>query len=99
MNRHGFVTPALLLLTAAIGILATTVLAASARRIHEARANQARVQGREWCLGARALPPGTTLERGAWRIAVAADGTASAADARGTYRIAPDGREAWERRP
>lgn len=99
MTRHGFVTPALLLLTAAISILAVTVLAASARRINEARTNQGRVQGREWCLGARNLPPGTTIERGAWRISVAADGTALAVDARGTYRIGPDGAEGWERRP
>lgn len=99
MNRRAFIMPVLLLLVAAIGILATTILTAAARRGAEARAHQARVQGREWCLGARLLPAGSAFERGAWRIAVAADGRASAAGPLGTYHLAADGHEAWERRP
>lgn len=99
MNRRGFVLPALLLLVGAIGILSATILTAALRRGGEARAHQVRVQGREWCLGLRSLPPGTAIDRGAWRLVRSDDGAVSAAGPQGTYRIAADGRESWEKRP
>lgn len=99
MNRRAFILPTVLLAAAAIGMLAATILVGVAQRSQQARQHQARVQGREWCLGARALPPGTVLSSGPWRIAVDAQGAVSAADPRGTYRIAADGRESWERTP
>lgn len=99
MNRRGFILPVVLLLAGAIGLLATTILAGTAQRTHQARQHQARIQAREWCLGARALPPGSVLAVDGWRIVVDAQSSVSAADPRGTYRIAADGRETWERSP
>lgn len=99
MNRRGFILPTVLLAAGAIGLLATTILVGAAQRSQQARQHQARVQGREWCLGARMLPAGTVLAISTWRIVVGTDHEVRAADARGIYRIAADGRETWERSP
>ena len=93
--RRGFVFMQLLLAAGVAGILALVIVADTAQRARQARIHQVRVQGREWCLGARLLPPGTVVEEGAWRIAVAADRAVSAAGPLGTYRIAADGGESW----
>jgi hypothetical protein len=99
MSRRAFVLPTVLLAAGAIGLLAATILTSAAQRTHQSRQHQARIQGREWCLGARMLPSGTTLAVDGWRIVVGGQGAVSAADPRGTYRITADGREVWERSP
>ena len=99
MSRRGFILPSVLLLAGAIALLATTILVGTAQRSHQARQHQARIQGREWCLGAQALPSGTDMSIGVWRIVVDPQRGISASDARGTYRIAADGGESWERSP
>jgi hypothetical protein len=99
MSRRAFVLPTVLLAAGAIGLLATTILAGAAQRTQQSRQHQARIQGREWCLGARTLPPGTVLAIDGWRIMVGEQRVVSASDQRGTYRIAADGRESWERSP
>ncbi len=99
MNRRAFILPTVLLAAGAIGLLAVTILGGTAQRSQQARQHQVRIQAREWCLGARALPPGTILAIDGWRIAVDAQRAVSAADPRGTYRIAADGLETWERSP
>lgn len=99
MNRRAFVLPTVLLAAGAIGLLSATILAGAAQRTHLSRQHQARIQGREWCLGARSLPPGTILAVDSWRIVVGEQRAVSASDQRGTYRIAADGHEAWERSP
>lgn len=99
MSRRGFILPTVLFTAGAIGLLATTILAGAAQRTHQARQNLARIQAREWCLGAHALPPGTVLTVDGWHITVDAQRTVSAGDPRGIYHIAADMREGWERVP
>jgi len=98
MNRRAFVLPTVLLASGAIGLLVAAIAVGAAQRSYQARQHQARVQAREWCLGARLLPPGSVLTVDGWNLAVDAAGGASAGDVRGTYRIAHDGAESWERR-
>jgi hypothetical protein len=98
MRRRGFVLPVVLLLSGAVSLLAATIVVGATQRTHQVRQHQNRVQAREWCLGIRRLPPGTMLTVDGWRLVVDADGAVSAGDARGTWRIAADGVESWERR-
>jgi hypothetical protein len=98
MSRRAFVLPVVLLTSGAIGLLAATIVVGATQRAQQARQHQARVQAREWCLGARLLPPRSVVTVDGWSLAVDADGAASAGDVRGTWRIAADGAESWERR-
>ncbi len=98
-SRRGFVFPMLMLSAAAAGMLALAITVAAAQRAHAARAHQVRVQGREWCLGARQLPDGAVLVQGSWTITVADHHAVTAASALGTYRMAADGRESWSITP
>lgn len=97
--RHGFVLPVMLLSVGAAGMLVLVIIGSAASRAREARAHQARVQGREWCLGARALPVAGIITVGAWRVTVDATHTTSASGPLGTYRIAADGHESWSHTP
>lgn len=97
MRRRGFVLLSVLLTAGAAGLLATAIIAGAAQRTQQARRHQAQVQAREWCLGARLLPLGSDLRVDGWRLQRTADGAASAGDARGTWCIAGDGGETWER--
>jgi hypothetical protein len=54
----------------------------------------ARIQGREFALGARALAPGTYAV-GMWTITVAPDHAVAARGRAGVCAIAADGRETW----
>lgn len=99
MSRRGFVMPALLLAAGAAGLLTFTIVAGAAQRSRLATQHQARVQGREWCLGARVLPPGSACTVGSWRIVVDRRRDVSASDVRGTYRITAEGTESWSRTP
>lgn len=94
--RHGFVFPAIILTSAAAGVLVMAIIGSAAARAREARLHQARVQGREWCLGAQSLPA-SEFAIGAWRIRVDAAHATAAVGPLGTYRIAADGRETWVR--
>ena len=94
--RHGFVFPAVMLTAGAAGVLVLAIIGSAAARAREARQHQARVQGREWCLGAQSLPA-SEFAIGAWRISVDSTHATTAIGPLGTYRIAADGRESWVR--
>ena len=94
--RHGFVFPAVMLTAGAAGLLVLAIIGSAASRAREARLHQARVQGREWCLGAQALPA-SEFAIGAWRIRVESTHATTAVGPLGTYDIAADGRETWIR--
>lgn len=94
--RHGFVFPAVILTAGAAGVLVFAIIGGAAARARDARLHQARVQGREWCLGAHALPA-SEFSIGAWRIRVDATHATTAVGPLGTYTIAADGRETWTR--
>lgn len=98
-SRRGFLLPTLALAVSAAGLLAMIIFAGAADRLRQAGAHQARIQGREWCLGARSLPPGSSFTAGAWQVEVDAQGIATAHGPLGTYRIAANGDERWSRRP
>ena len=97
--RQGFVLPVMLLSVGAAGMLVLVIIGSAASRAREARTHQARVQGREWCLGARVLPTAGTIAVGAWRITVDDTHAASASGPLGTNRIAADGHESWSHTP
>lgn len=94
--RHGFVFPAVMLMAGAAGVLVIAIIGSAAARGREARLHQARVQGREWCLGAHSLPA-SEFAIGAWRIRVDSTHATTAVGPLGTYRITSDGRESWVR--
>jgi hypothetical protein len=86
------------LITGAALVTVAAIAARSASRRVEVNERAQRIQGREWCLGAASLASGTRLVVGAWEITRGADGSRVARGPRGTYSIAPDGRETWRRR-
>lgn len=98
MSRRAFVLPVVLLTSGAIALLAATIVVGATQRARQVSQHQAQVQAREWCLGARRLPLGSVLTVDGWRLEIDAAGAVSARDARGTWRIAADGTESWERR-
>ena len=96
MTRRGFVFPMLVLAAGAAGALALVIVASAGHRAQTAQRHQQRVQGREWCLGARLMPDGTTFTRGRWTITVGpAHAVSAAAGSSGTYHIDATGRESW----
>jgi hypothetical protein len=97
--RQGFVLPAMLMSAGAASLLVVAIIGATVSRAREARLHQARVQGREWCLGARTMANPGVVEIGAWQVSIDAAHSASASGPLGTYRIAADGHESWSRRP
>ncbi len=104
MTRRGFVFPMLVLAAGAAGVLALVIVASAAHRAQMAQRHQQRVQGREWCLGGRLLPEGTTVTQGRWTITVGPAHAVSATarelgGGSGTYRIDATGRESWSLAP
>lgn len=88
---------AMALLAVAIALAAAGAVGTGlAARRQAAGGHLLQVQGREFALGACALPPGA-WSSGDWRITVAADRTVSASHPVGTWRIAADGSESWSR--
>ncbi|MEK7412297.1 MAG: hypothetical protein AAB263_03140, partial [Planctomycetota bacterium] len=80
-------------------VLTFAILAAVAQRAHQAQLHQARTQGREWCLGARSLAPGTVIVSEHWRMEIDTSGNVLASGPQGIYRMAVNGDESWNRSP
>lgn len=96
-RRGALATAAGVILALSALPLAAIVSAQASARYREVSARAQKIQGREWCLGAAALPKGQRIESGSWTIAHEADGDRVAQGPGGTYRIASDGRERWSR--
>jgi len=96
MNRDGMlITLIAVSFTLVAGMLAVGISVRCAQdRVAVAR-RSAEVQGREWCLGALALPPGGSLRCGDWLISRAPDRSCRAHGPLGEYRLAADGRGLW----
>lgn len=92
--RQGFIFPAVILTAGAAGVLVMAIIGSAAARAREARMHHARVQGREWCLGAQTLPA-SNFSIGAWQIRVESSHVTTAVGPLGTYCIAADGSESW----
>jgi hypothetical protein len=93
-TRHGSASGMAII---ALGMAITAAAAIGleyAARSHARTLHQRQVQGREYALGARVLPPGE-YPAGEWRITVAADRTVAARHPGGSWRIAADGSESW----
>lgn len=99
MNRRGFILPMLLLSAGAAGLLTMVIITAAAQRSQHARLHQARVQGREWCLGMHGLTAPVNLDIGAWKLSMDAQHLARAQGPRGTYTINATGQETWSPAP
>jgi hypothetical protein len=87
-----------LLLALAAILTAATISAQACARYAEVSARALRIQGREWCLGATALPTGQRITCGRWVVSHKTNGDRVAEGATGTYRIASDGSEHWRLR-
>jgi hypothetical protein len=99
MTRRGIMctASAFLLCTAALSCLAVAV-SIDSQRGRGLAAREARIAGREWCLGAGAIAPGATLTCGAWRITHGRDGSVQADGPAGSFSIDAAGRERWTTR-
>ena len=96
VNRQGMIlTVVMLIMTGAATLTALGIATHAALRRAEIADHVARIQGREWCLGALSLRPGGSIDRGVWRISRAADSSCWARGPRGTYCILASGRERW----
>ncbi|MBA2482028.1 MAG: hypothetical protein H0V44_15290 [Planctomycetes bacterium] len=96
MNRQGMViTAVIFIITGAAMIVGITIAAQGALRRVEVSDRAARVQGREWCIGASTLAEGAQVTSGAWNVTRATGNERTASGPRGTYRISADGRESW----
>lgn len=82
----------------ALGMAMTTAAAIgleyAARRAARSK-HFLQVQGREYALGARALPPGEYAAAGEWRIVVDGDRGVTARHSAGTWRVLADGSATW----
>lgn len=96
--RRGWVLLPVLVCLGAAGLLLAGIQGERSTRERDLAQRQARIQGREFALGARALPAGASVVVGRWEVARAADGACRARGPLGTYRIA-GGREGWEPAP
>ncbi len=96
MMRAGYIGSAAALVLLTTIVCLTTVLAgwASQQELELSHRLQ-RVQGREWCLGAEALPRGASLGAGHWRVLRLRDGSVRATGPAGTYSIDAHGSERW----
>jgi len=96
MNRDGMLITVIAVFFALVGgMLAITVAVRCARERVEVAQRSAEVQGREWCLGGLALPPGGHVQCGVWLVSRAADRSCRAQGPLGEYVIAADGHNRW----